>query len=313
MRYTYKEFLNFCNQKNPKIRIDADVVWHGKIPLPNSLVKKIFFDAQNMLSLYLDHLISACAVKTYDLLNSTNFFSLVPAVSLQTDRGDHVSHFLEAVRQNQKFIEIENFIIHASGLQNYQKLTPKRFTATLHHAGKKYERIYVPKKLKLFISKTAPKLNESIGISNGDMFGNVIADELNIYRSGFSDAFAGIFKEYLEYKFEFFGNFDPALSTLGVVSRVNYDDMGSVSISKNIVGNLWEPKLGSKGGIDTFINETHPMMLKENLSADERFNLLLLAMSHEEMHQMNDYNKELIEEFRMRVSNILRNFAAKND
>ena len=313
MRYTYKEFLNFCHQKNSKIRIEADIVWHGKIPLPDSLVKKIFFDAQNMLSIYLDHLISACAVKTYDLLNNTNFFSLVPAASLQTDRGDQVDHFLDAVRQNQKFIEIEDFIIQASGLQNYQKLTPTRFTATLRHAGKKYERIYVPKKIKNFISKTAPKLNESIGISNGDMFGNVIADELNIYRSGFSDAFAGIFKEYLEYKFEFFGNFDPALSALGVVSRIDYEEMGSVSISKNMVGNLWEPKLGSEGGIDTFINETHPMMLKENLSADERFNLLLLAMSHEEMHQMNDNNKELIEEFRMRVSNILKNFAAKND
>ena len=67
------------------------------------------------------------------------------------------------------------------------------------------EKLAVAQKIKDYVSETAPKLNSNIGISNGDMFGNVIADELKIYRSGFSDAFAGIFKEYLEFKFERFG------------------------------------------------------------------------------------------------------------
>ena len=306
MRYTYKEFLSFCQQSNDNIRLEADAVWYGKIPLPESLVKKLFFDAEKFLSIYLDHLISAYAIRTYDLLKGSHFSHSAPSSSLVSENRIQLQQVLPNARQNEKFNSIEANVVKASGLKTYVNLTESKFLHTVAHSGKKYERIYVPKKIKSYIAASAPRLNDKVGISNGDMFGNVIADELKIYRSGFSDAFAGIFREYLEFKFEFFGNLDPSLSTLGVVQKVHYDGAGSVLLSKHMQGQLWEPALGKDGGIDVKVNELHPLMLKEGLSSTERLNLLLLAFAHEEMNLMNDNDKELIEEFRNRVANVLK-------
>lgn len=310
MRYTYKEFLSFCQQRNSRIRVEGDVVWYNQIPVPESLVKKVFFSAQNILSTFLDHLISAYALQAYDLQEKTSLASFAPAPSLVNEKQAELMRVLETARNMSKFAEVEDFIVKASGLKNYIRLDNGKFLKTVKHSGKKYERIYIPKKIKDYVSETAPKLNSNIGISNGDMFGNVIADELKIYRSGFSDAFAGIFKEYLEFKFEIFGNLDPSLSTLGVVEKTNYGGAGSLVLSKHMQGHLWEPGLGTKGGIDTYLNETHPLMIKENLSSEERLNLFLLAFSHEEMHLMNENDKEFVEDLRLRISNTISDFAA---
>jgi hypothetical protein len=308
MRYTYKEFLGFCHQQNDKIQLDDDIVWHGKIPVPESLVKKIFFGSENLLGKYLDHLISAYAVQTYDLLNNTNFLSKVPTSSAVRDSASTLVQVLGAARGNENFCLLEGQIIQASGLKNYQRLNTERFLETLQHTGKKYERIYVPRKVKDFVTNIAPRLNTGVGISNGDMFGNVIADELQIYRSGFSDAFAGIFKEYLKFKFQHFGSLDPSLSALGLVQELAYKNAGSVILSKHLTRNLWEPRLGQNGEIKAYVNDSHPVFLNKDISKDEIFNLFLLAVSHEEMHTMNDQAKETIENFRQRVSSTLKDF-----
>ena len=276
--------------------------------MPESLVKKVFFGSENLISKYLDHLISAYAVQTYDLLHSTNFLSKVPASDTVRDSATALVQALGVARANEKFCLLEDQIIQASGLKNYQRLNTERFLETLKHTGKKYERIYVPKKVKDFVTDIAPKLNTGVGISNGDMFGNVIADELQIYRSGFSDAFAGVFKEYLKFKFQHFGNLDPSLSALGLVQELSYENTGSVIFSKHITGNLWEPRLGQNGEINAYVNDSHPVFLDESISRDQIFDLFLLAVSHEEMHMMNDHAKEVIENFRQRVSGTLKDF-----
>ena len=51
-------------------------------------------------------------------------------------------------------------------------------------------------------------------------------------------------------------------------------------------------------------------MLKEDLSSDERLILLLLAFSHEEMHLMNENDKEFVEGLRLRISNTISDFAS---
>ena len=94
-----------------------------------------------------------------------------------------------------------------------------------------------------------------------------------------------------------------------MVEKTNYGNAGSLVLSKHMQGNLWG-RAGSDGGIDTYLNETHPLMLKEDLSSDERLNLLLLAFSHEEMHLMNENDKEFVEGLRLRISNTISDFAS---
>ena len=309
MRYTYKEFLNFCNAQNQNIRLDGDVVWYGKIPVPESLIKRVFFEAESLLSIYLDHLISAYAIQTFQFIEKIELIQASPSPEISTKISNDFPNLLEIARRENKFRDIEDFIAQASGLQSYQKITTNKLVKVLNHKGKKYERIYVPHKIKDFIQISAPKLNLNIGVSNGDMFGNVIADEFKIYRSGFSDAFAGVFKEYLEFKFEYFGNLDPSLSNLGVVQKLDYEKAGSVVLSKNMQGALWEPRLAAEHGVNVILNQSHPFLLNEKFSHEERLDMLMLAFAHEEMHLMNDADKELIEEFRLRISNWLKEFS----
>ena len=107
MRYTYKEFLSFCQDRNNEIRIDGDIVWYKQIPVPESLVKKVFFTAHKLLSSYLDHLISAYALQTYDLHEKTSLTGLAPSSSLVSNNESDLLKVLEISRHVPQFREIE--------------------------------------------------------------------------------------------------------------------------------------------------------------------------------------------------------------
>uniref|UniRef100_UPI004048A4EB hypothetical protein n=1 Tax=Yoonia sp. TaxID=2212373 RepID=UPI004048A4EB len=308
MRYTYNEFTNFCMKRNKSIRVDGDMVWSGTIPLPESLIKRIFFGAERLLSAYLDHLISSIAIAIYDLSNNSDTLNAVPSPEFAEDNSDLLIKIWTFSQSHEKFTQLQDFIIKSSGLGNYTSLDLLRFNQALKHKGKKYARLYVPTVLKKRFGEIAPKINNKVGISNGDMFGNVIADDLNIYRSGFSDAFAGIFKEYLEFKFLHFDSVDPSLSVLGVAREEIYPEIGALIISKHQTNSLWEPRLGVQGAINALLNDTHPLLLSDDLNEKQKLDLIILALSHEEMHTMSESEKELIESFRQRVSQTLKGF-----
>jgi len=308
MRYTYSEFTNFCMKRNAGIRVDGDIVWSHRIPVPESLIKRIFFGAEGLLDAYLDHLISSIAIVIYDLSNNSNTLDELPSPKFVADNSTLLIKIWTFAQSHEKFTQLQDVIIKSSGLGSYTPLDLPRFRQALKHKGKKYERLYVPTVLKNRIGEIAPKINHRVGISNGDMFGNVIADDLNIYRSGFCDAFAGVFKEYLEFKFLHFGSVDPSLSALGVAREEIYPEIGVLIVSKHQTNSLWEPCLGVQGAINARVNEAHPLLLSDHLNEKEKLDLIILALSYEEMGTMSESEKELIESFRQRVSQTLKGF-----
>lgn len=78
----------------------------------------------------------------------------------------------------------------------------------------------------------------TIGQDNTDMFGNIIADRYNIYRSGFSDALAIIFNALLEFRLLFSGK-SGNLPRFRVIMTAP-DDV-DIRFGKTADGSLWEP------------------------------------------------------------------------
>ncbi|WP_210437722.1 hypothetical protein, partial [Vibrio crassostreae] len=73
---------------------------------------------------------------------------------------------------------------------------------------------------------------------NTDMFGNIIADRYNIYRSGFSDALAIIFNALLEFRILCSGRGEH-LQKIRVMAPLIEDI--DVRVGKTSDGSLWEP------------------------------------------------------------------------
>jgi hypothetical protein len=107
---------------------------------------------------------------------------------------------------------------------------------TLQHQGKKYSRILIPHEVRSKFDAT-PSC-ERIGDDNTDMFGNIIADRYNIYRSGFSDALAIIFNVLLEFRILCSGRGEHFKKI--TVAAVSIDDI-DFRVGKTLDGSLWEP------------------------------------------------------------------------
>jgi hypothetical protein len=135
------------------------------------------------------------------------------------------------------------------------------------------------------------------------MFGNVVVDSLNIYRSGFSDAFAGVFNRLLDFKFESFPFVNPNSAAQGQTEIVSVRDVGAIKPVEYAGGNWWQPSLEQGGAIGVEIDKNHPLNLIEEKS---QLHLLLLALSKEEMLIFDENQKAVIEEFRFRVSQSLK-------
>jgi len=155
------------------------------------------------------------------------------------------------------------------------------------------------------LDKSASKVRSFLRGSNGDFFGNVIADELNIYKSGFSDAFSGIFNKYLDYKLNHFPSIDPRLASQGQTSVEKIPKIGTITPVDYCNGNYWEPMLLQGGGIGAETDLNHPFDL---ISDKKKVAILLLALSNEEMLIFNNEKKQTIEEYRFRVSKRLKEY-----
>jgi hypothetical protein len=81
------------------------------------------------------------------------------------------------------------------------------------------------------------------------MFGNIVADELGVYRSGFSDAFSAIFNKLLDFIFQYSDDNQISISTASTIriSQVNeplpsYDKISNGLVVYGSV-NMWMPNL----------------------------------------------------------------------
>ena len=164
--------------------------------------------------------------------------------------------------------------------------------------------------IRLELQKYFPKVTELIKRENGDFFGNVIADELNIYRAGFGDALSALFKCFLDFKFDNFPTLDPREALRGQVEDVTVGTKGRLRYVDYAEGNLWDPCLQNQGGIGAQVDRNHPIF---DMPDEQQLTILLLALANEEMSIFNEESKAVVETFRFRVSMAARRLTQANE
>ena len=177
---------------------------------------------------------------------------------------------------------------------------------SLSHKGKKYERLFLPNPVRDLLETDMPKIRKYLKSKNGDFFGNIVAEKLNIYKAGFSDAFAGFFNTYLVYKLEEHAALDPRIASHGQITAENLDKLGSLRSVDYAQGNYWEPFLMQGGGIGADLDKHHPFHI---LEPTKKTAALILALAQEEMSLFDEDTKSAVEEFRFRVSRRLREYS----
>lgn len=304
-RYSFPDFIAYCSQRDSSFLVDGEIYWCKKIPIPSILAKRLFFSADFFLKEYTFHLLSATALALHELKNpSIKLFHLFPNRSQRIEHEEELKRVWEGCQSINLFKDFEKNLSSLCGIGSFE-LTHDDFLKSLDHTGKKYDRIYYPDVVKKLFESSFPKVVTFLDRAKGDMFGNIIVDKLNIYRSGFSDAFSGLFNEYLNFKFDCFPDSNPLHASNGQTEIISIPRIGTIRAVEYANGNFWEPTMQQGGAIGVEIAKNHPASMLEPI---EQIQLLLLALSKEEMQIFDLDQKIKLEEFRFRVSNSLKSF-----
>ena len=307
MNYSYPDFVRYCEIANSSIAADSDILWYNNIPVPNGLMKDVFSSSSYYFRIYAEHLYSGVILSLAVLrkqLSEQDFNSLPNPDMIMADKA----RFSDIWRQAQELDFFKAFEAEFSnGLLKYPyEIDLDCFLQTISHKGKKYERLYLPEFAVETISISMPKIRQFLKNKNGDFFGNIIAENLKIYKAGFSDAFSGFFNRLLDFKLHNNFHVDPRIAINGLVATASNTKVGAIIPEKPRAGNFWEPTLTQGGSISVKVDSNSPFF---ELSENEQVKTLLLALSNEEMMIFNDKTKDLLEDFRQRVSMTIKHIS----
>lgn len=296
-QYDLADFKRYLNEKNAKYRVDGLIFWQNRIPLPIDLFNRIFNESDQIVCDYVYQV--TASVVTFS--HSESFKETLAVEVTDLPKGDLKKQaFLlrswldEKLPESSPVVRMSYEIADILGLDGFT-FSVDKVTEVLQHQGKKYARLFMPIEIK-------EKLNHlpncsGVGIDNTDMFGNIIADRYNIYRSGFSDALAIIFNALLEFRILCSGR-GGHLQRLSVTAPPVEDI--DVRIGKTKDGSLWEPSYEDDHYIT--LNSEHPLV--RNLSVDQAKPLVevLFYIGEFENGQFSDVSKKLVENLRQSVS-----------
>jgi hypothetical protein len=291
---------------------DELIFWKKSIPLPIDLVYKIFDEGNALIEAYCGHIMSLAIMEKYYTeigVQTNSLFDLPSANSLD---GINSSEIYKKYIQNSAVSNLKELLKRTFKFKDFF-LSESDFVLFIKHEGRKYRRLYVPRNLKNQISSLIPNINSSLGVSNGDMFGNIVADYLKIYRSGFSDAFAAIFNKLLDFNIENNEEVKEAYSnhnqiTVHQVSDSDSDSKYSIRLDKINDGSLWEPAYIEAKTIMK-LNSNHPYwdLVKSNKVNSVRvLEDILIQLSHLEYESVKDSNRKFLENIRFEISRSLR-------
>lgn len=310
------DFKKYLLDKLPDCRQEELIFWKKGIPLPIDLVYKIFDQKGELLKIYLDHL-SAVSLYSYSAkIESSNY-------ELETNNipsGGNKIHQKRIAEQFQKYYfkskisDLTNVLAEKLCLVEY-KFTEDNYVTAICHEGRKYKRLYLPLKIKEKVRIYDSELLKIVGVSNGDMFGNIVADELGVYRSGFSDAFAAIFNKLLDFILE--RTFEKQIS-ISTASKIKISQLqepdtpyGNLNIGKIVDGSLWEPKyVEAKSSF--ILNSSHPYYeLINNKTGIEVLIDIASQSAQIESETVRDSTSKILEIYRQEISRNLRIIAEK--
>lgn len=309
--YSYENFKDYLLDRQSSVRVKEDALWVNHIPLPLTMLDEIFSLGEELFTLYAETLLSAFILAQYDAGETKDgelIFGKLPDPTFAEKNREFLSKIFKSITEQNSFRDFEKGLFHALGTTT-KNLSEERFFCALIHKGKKYNRLYYPKSVSKFIDTHFAHIKQKLKKGNGDMFGNIVADSLKVYRNGFSDAFSLIFNRFLDYKIEEHSSTSPEIIPFGDLSLSKFEDETvAVEYGNTNNGVLWEPKLSSEGKIYSLINTKHQIFSgNESKTEISLFQSLIYALSDTEMAAQSDREIRQIENFRESVSRFLRN------
>jgi hypothetical protein len=310
------DFKKYLLQKLPDSRQEELIFWKKGIPLPIDLVYKIFDQRGELLKIYLDHL---SAVSLYSYSAKIESFNYEVEIN-NLPSSENKKHKIKLEDQFHKYYlkskiyNLTNVLAERLFVMEYN-FTEDNYFSAICHEGRKYKRLYLPLKIKESIKTYDSELLKIVGISNGDMFGNIVADALGVYRSGFSDAFAAIFNKLLDFILERPNEKQIIASTASKIkiSQVQepvaaYQKINSGKIED---GSLWEPKY-SDAKSSYILNIKHPYYeLINNKTSIEVLVDFISQSALIESETVRDTTSKILETYRQDISRNLRLIAEK--
>lgn len=308
-RYDFKRFLldTLHDAKQDEL-----IFWKKSIPLPIDLVYKIFDESDSLIDLYSNHIISLTIISQFvhvSKLDTVKLSSLPnPDVETYWDLGLAYNTYAES----KDTLKVQN-LLKSWFKRDMHSTSEACFRECLAHNGRKYKRLMVPKKLKQELYIIIPSMNQILGVSNGDMFGNIVADYLGIYRSGFSDAFAAIFNKLLEF-YEINKTVIPESYSHHNKIKISQAKEDANNTDTNITvdrvsdGSLWEPKYRNSK-VTTVVNESHPYYRSLNVSDSKALNVMaefMNLLSDLEYNSVSNSEQRVFEKVRVEISRALR-------
>lgn len=296
-QYDLADFKRYLHDRNKTYRVDGLIFWQNRIPLPIDLFNRIFDESDQIVTDYIYQL----AAGTLAFSNAGAFEErLGQAVSdLPTDKLERKYAALSGwvtphLPDSSRIVRMAYEAAEMLGVPEFE-FASERVVAALLHQGKKYARLFMPSPIRELVESFAGC--DAIGQDNTDMFGNIIADRYNIYRSGFSDALAIIFNALLDFRLLFSGKGN-RLQKVSVITSTQTDL--DVRFAVTTDGSLWEP--GYEDDHYVIINNKHPMIRKLPQEQSPALAELLFFLAKYENSQFSDQNKKFIENMRQTLS-----------
>jgi hypothetical protein len=299
-QYDLSDYKRYLNDKDSKYRVDGLIFWQNQIPLPIDLFNRIFNESDQIVTDYV-YQVAASAVVFSERSSFEDTFDVAVADLPNEDLKKQVSALEDWLQErlpaNSAITRMAYEIADILGLDGFE-FSSNKVAEALQHEGKKYARIFMPSEVKQEFD-AIPGCDE-VGQSKKDMFGNIIADRYNLYRSGFSDGVVNIFNRLLEFRILCSGRGEH-LQKIRVIAPLIEDI--DVRIGRTSDGSLWEP--GYEDDHYITLNSEHPLV--RNLSEEESKPLaeFLFFLGEFENGQFSETNKKLIENLRQTVSRSL--------
>ena len=309
-KYTFKKYLlaNLADCRQEEL-----IFWKKNIPIPVDLIFTLFEKRNILLGKYLDHIGAAYLSAYIDKENGADWVTrlvLQPKAYSQVEK-DFISKNFEKYMVSSG---VTILLLELAAILMLEDYIPDEvaFAEAISHEGRKYKRLWLPPTFRRKIEMKFPELLDNISISNWDMFSNVVADELKVYRMGFADAFSGIFNKLIEFILVKNQNEDDQIKFVSVcrISQQIELSQDNVKINYGIIsdGSIWEPRY-QNGKTSFILNSNHPFsaeIKKLEIGSEQVIGKLIEAMSIRESEFLHRNDQTLIENFRQDVSRQLR-------
>jgi len=307
-KYSFRKYL--LNELE-ETRQEELIFWKKTIPMPVDLIYDIYEKRGTLLAQYMDHIGAAYLFTWSEKQKGNNWEEAVTFAPSKKLEGQ-ISEIRSTFHQYYDSSRVEDILSELAEIFMVEDYfpDPERLVAAMLHHGKKYERLYYPKAVREIIKKRFDEFVPIMAQGQTDMFSNVVADELNIYRMGFADAFAGIFNRLIDFVLMFYYQGIQTSSNANIKIKVDtrQTTSGAIEFGNITDGAIWEPAYKGSA-ISLRLNEKHPFITyikKGGENTEKAVSLLLHAMAEIEYRTPRDGDKKIIENFRQELSRALR-------